>query len=113
MYEEIRIVLDIQEVCTNFYSDFHLKKKLKRNKSTGKAKITSNVGRISFACLLPVCNKSLWCYMLYIIYKLRQLREGDLSRVEIFKNIDTQTRTPIARRTNVKAMSVNAITTFF
>ena len=66
--------------------------------------------------LLPVLCRfvmSLFDATLYIIYKLRQLREGDLSRVEIFKNIDTQTRTPIARRTNVKAMSVNAITTFF
>ena len=66
--------------------------------------------------LLPVLCRFVISHFgatLYIIYKLRQLREGDLSRVEIFKNIDTQTRTPIARRTNVKAMSVNAITTFF
>ena len=63
---------------------------------------------LSYAGLLCLFGATL-----YIIYKLRQLREGDLSRVKILKNIDTQTRTPIARRTNVKAMSVNAITTFF
>ena len=67
--------------------------------------------------LLPVLCRfviSVFGATLYIIYiKLHQLREGDLSRFEFFKNIATQTRTPIARRTNVKAMSVNAITTFF
>ena len=66
--------------------------------------------------LLPVLCRfviSLFGAKLYIIYKLRQMREGDLSRFEFFKNIATQTRTPITRRTNVKAMSVNAITTFF
>ena len=61
--------------------------------------------------LMPVCDVSLVLY--YILFISYASWERLIFLLEIFKNIETQTRTPIASRTNVKAMSVNAMTTFF
>ena len=111
IHEEVRIVLDIRDTCKIW---FWLLSKTEVQKKCRKSEITSKCG-LNFFCLsyAGLSVISLFSATLFVIYKLRKLREGDLSLLEIFTNIDTQTRTPIARRTNVKAMSVNVITTFF
>ena len=52
--------------------------------------------------LMPVCDVSLVLY--YILFISYASWESLIFLLEIFKNIETQTRTPIASRTNVKAM---------